>query len=43
MTDRTPVEIAMIGREGMYRVSAILSDINRSRRLWCNLPAVRFG
>ena len=42
-TDRTPVEIAMIGREGMYRVSAILSDINRSRRLWCNLPAVRFG
>ncbi len=26
MTDRTPVEIGMIGREGMYRVSAILSD-----------------
>jgi CRP-like cAMP-binding protein len=26
VTDRTPVEIGMIGREGMYRVSAILSD-----------------
>jgi CRP-like cAMP-binding protein len=26
MTDRTPIEIAMVGREGMYRVSAFLSD-----------------
>jgi CRP-like cAMP-binding protein len=25
-TDRTPVEIGIVGREGMYRVSAILSD-----------------
>jgi len=42
MTDRTPVEIAMIGREGMYRVSAILSDHKPFPTAMVQLPGRAF-